>query len=942
MSDDQSIDIDSSSIFSVAPVQFQTEISNISSLNVSSDILTIGFKSGKVFRIDLNNPAHIDSVELPYKRSVSELGQLVKLFQDPTGNHVLVTTSRNENFYIHKKSSTFRYLNELKNVKISAIGWNAQAVTESNTGCFLIGDKTGVVYEAFLEYHDMVQKYYKKISKTSYNSQSSIDGIQIDFDQETNELMILIVSGEDIAYWNQPIRHKHAKYNDLILGSYIKAKPIESEKYQDLGNINGEKFSARESSFGWLTSAGTVFGNIDKSLMSSKKNFAELKFLVNLELPESKHKFKSIALTKYHLILLRGQELLAINKLNDELVFHQILPVSEGERFIGISADYVTSTYWVYSNLNIYEITVTDEEKDIWRAMIENENYDDALNVTTDEEIKDIIYSKQGDYFFENKLYKKAALIYALSSQPFETVALKFIEEQENDGLLDYFLSKLSVLKSNTKFDFHMQQVMLSSWIVELFIEKLNEIDDSLTTEQSAEIQSTTALKTQTEKTLQEFLIDNKNILDKATIYEIITSHNRRAELLYYANLINDFDFVLAYWIRLENWPEALKILERNNDVDAVYKYSTVLLVNSPEKTVESWLRISGIDASKLLPAILAYHKNFKKVDVAKNHVIRYLKTFIGEKKCKDSIIHDSLLYILISNESTSGNDEDVILRYLEEYSNSVYYNSDFILRLCLKFKKIKSAVYVYSVLEYYEDAVDLALKNDMIDLSMVIADKASDDKTRKFLWLKISEKKISYIRPSEKDKIKNEVKFLLERCEILTIKDLLPKIPDFTTIDNLKDEICADLEKFGTLINKLSIDMNSSGAINENITKEIETYKNKSQVIKSGESCSICEFLLTSRKFFIFPCNHAFHSDCLIKEISKSNDYSTKKKLEFLQKKFLASRNDNQKPGSKFINSPDVDALLCKRCPLCSDLKIDTIDDPFLDNSIKADEWDV
>ncbi len=50
MSDDGSIELGGSSIFNVAPVQFQTEINNISSLQVSNDILAIGFKSGKILQ----------------------------------------------------------------------------------------------------------------------------------------------------------------------------------------------------------------------------------------------------------------------------------------------------------------------------------------------------------------------------------------------------------------------------------------------------------------------------------------------------------------------------------------------------------------------------------------------------------------------------------------------------------------------------------------------------------------------------------------------------------------------------------------------------------------------------------------------------------------------------------------------------------------------------
>ncbi|CDR37582.1 CYFA0S01e12662g1_1 [Cyberlindnera fabianii] len=924
-----------SSIFNIAPVQFQTDVSNIASLSVSSDILVIGFKTGRLFRIDLNNPTVIEELELPHKKSLQELGKIEKLFQDPTGNHLIVSTTKAESFYVHKSSTQFKYINELKNVRVSAVAWNKDAVTDNQTGAILIGDKSGAVHEAFVEYIEASQKCNKKVLKDVYKAQSSIDGLAIGYDNQVNSLTVLIVSGDDIAYWNDTIRKKNVKYNDFILGEIFKTQPVEFEQYQDLGNINGSKFSSNGLDFGWITTAGTVFGRITNEKAASKKNIADLKILVNMELPESSHKFKSIILTKYHLILLRGSELLIINKLNDEVVYHQSLPVSEGERFIGLSADYTSETYWAYSNLSIYEITVDDEDRDIWRAMVENRDFEDALAVARDVETKDVVLAQRGDYLFSQGLFDQAAHAYSATSRSFESVALMFINKNQNDALLEYFLAKFSLLKEDKKFDFKMQLVMLSSWIVELFVERLNELDDILATEQLVHLEETTILKTGTEKRFQEFIIENKDVLDKKTAYEIIASHNRRSELLYYAGLINDYDFVLAYWIRYENWEEALKTLEKNNDANIAYKYSTVLLVNDPIRTVDTWLRMSELNAAKLLPAILTYNKNSKKVKTSKHQGVRFLLSYIEKTSTKDASVHDTLLYILISNESSDN--EKMVLRYLEEHGSNFYYNPDFILRLCLRFKKIQSATYIYSILDCYEDALNLAIENDMIDLAIVIADKPDDDKTRKFLWLKVADKKIAAIRPSEKDLIKKEVKFLLDKCELLRVKDLLPRIPDFTSIDNLKEEICNDLENFGTIINKLSHDMNSSITINDSITEQIGKSKKKIQIIKAGTSCSQCELLLTSRKFFVFPCGHSFHSDCLIKEILRSNDYATKKKIEFLQKKFMSSKHEK---GAKFVNDPEVDALLSKRCPLCSDIKIDTIDQPFDD--LTGDDWDV
>lgn len=937
-------EIDVDETFSLAPVQFQTDISNICALEVRNDVLVVGFKSGELFRIDLNNPTVIETLQLPFKRSaIAELGKIEKLFLDPTGNHLVVSTAKNENFYIHKKCKQFKHINELKGCKVNAVGWNLEAVNDVNTGPLLIGDKTGAIYECYFEYQEKNQKYVKKISKVSYHLDHVVDGIDINYNVDTNELIILLVGGDDIVYWCEQI-NKNKKPTDLLYGSIMKMSPIEKEKYQDLGNINGTKFSCFQLEFGWLTNDGIVFGSISPDRIKHKqKNFNELKFLLNVELPESTHKCKSIVLSKYHLMVLRGKELMIINKLSDELVYHQILPTGENERLIGLSADYLKNTYWLYSDCNIYEISVTNEERNIWKLMIENNEFDEALKITEDVAIRDIIFTKKGDHLLKLGDGVKAAKSYAKSSVSFETIALKFLENSNNQGLLEYFIEKFYILKYDKNFDFKMQQVMLSSWIVELFIEQLNDIDDKLTTEQISKLPKITELKISTEKRFQEFLVENKSSFDKETIYEIITSHNRRSELLYYANLIGDYDFVLAYWVRLENWKESLKIMERNKDLELVYKYSTVLLVNSPELTVDTWLSMENIDPTKLLPSILTYHNNSKKVKPYNNHALRYLNEIIKTSDHIPATVHDTLLYILISNEIMEANDEDTILIHLEKTGGNFEFNSDFILRLCLRFNKIKSAIFIYSSLNFYEDALNLALKHDLLDSAVIVADKPNDNKTRKFLWLKIAKAKINKIRPSDKNEISKQIKFLLSNCELLSIKDLLPIIPDFTTIDNLKDEICSDLEKFGSIINNLTLEMNSSITINESIVKEISEHNERDQVIKPGESCASCELLLTTRKFFVFPCSHCFHSDCLVKLLLQSNDYSTKKRIEFLQKKYLQSKPHGK--NEKFINSPEVDELLSRRCPLCSDISIDMVDQPFIDPHEKQtaeNDWDI
>ncbi|KAH3679121.1 hypothetical protein WICPIJ_008729 [Wickerhamomyces pijperi] len=957
-----------SSFFNIAPVQFQTEINNISSLDVCNDILVISFKTNaQIFRIDLSNPETIETFQLPFKKTFQEVGYIDRLFQDPTGSHLIVSTSKRETFYLNYQSSgQFKHLSELNHLEITSIAWNLKALTDSNTGSFLIGDKSGGIHEAFLEYQVSTRKYFKNVSRNVHNTGRSIDGLSLHFDQ-FNKFTIVLTSGDEICYWYDRVPNvdsKHPiKYNELYLYRLFQScSPLESEKYESLKsdneNYNCVKFtsSVAQPTIGWLIDLGIVFGDISAVNVPGRKNLGDLKFLISSELPQSGDdeigaQFQALAFTKYHLVLLRGREVLVVNKFNDELVFQQSLPLDEaGERFIGLVADQLKSTYWVYSDRHIYEITVEDEDKFIWRSMLENGLFDQALAVTKDPVARDVIYGRKAEWLFQQRLLQEAASTFALTSTPsFENIALKFLEAKDMDALQVYFLAKFNLLLKDKSLQFKIPLTLLSCWIVENYVVKLNELDEQLENQEIkdvADLQTLTSTKLQISQELQTFLTSNIAVLDQKTVYEIIIANNRTEDLLYFANLIEDYDFVVTYWIRLEKYNEVLGTFSKINDLEIVYKHSTVLLLNSPAKTIDTWLAIPAIDASRLIPAVLKYNEVNKRVSVDHHRGIEFLSKFIKANKVESCHLHDTLLYLLISNDSSS-TDESLILRYLEETKDSVYYNPDFILRLCLKFQRVRSAIMVYSGLKFYEDSINLALANDLVDESILIADKMEDDKTRKYLYLKIAKLKIDKLHHSDQQLIKSEVQFLLERCDLLTIKDLLPILPNFTTIDNFKEEICQDLEKFGNLVNKLNYEMESNVQINHDIVQDIDTkITNKSILIKFGSSCSSCEKLLTSRKFFTFHCQHCFHSDCLIKLIHGSNDFQTKKRLDTLQKKYLNETTTGANNNVKFINHPEVDALLSEKCPLCSDLRIDLLDVPLIENlkigstNIDEDDW--
>lgn len=158
-----------------------------------------------------------------------------------------------------------------------------------------------------------------------------------------------------------------------------------------------------------------------------------------------------------------------------------------------------------------------------------------------------------------------------------------------------------------------MQRIMVASWLVEIFMSKLNTLDDAISTK--AELSSGSEVQTKTElaavrEEYQDFVNKCKGDLDRKTTYEIISSHGRREELLYYATTINDYSYVLSYWIQREMWIEALDVLKKQSDPEMFYKYSSVLMSGAPVETVNILMRQSNLNARNLIPALLNYNKD--------------------------------------------------------------------------------------------------------------------------------------------------------------------------------------------------------------------------------------------------------------------------------------------------------------------------------------------
>lgn len=110
-----------------------------------------------------------------------------------------------------------------------------------------------------------------------------------------------------------------------------------------------------------------------------------------------------------------------------------------------------------------------------------------------------------------------------------------------------------------------------------------------------------------------------------------------------------------------------------------------------------------------------------------------------------------------------------------------------------------------------------------------------------------------------------------LESTDLVKIEDILPFFPDFVVIDDFKAEICTALEDYSARIEELKAEMDEATASAASIKRDIEGLANRFVTIEVGDKCWKCGVGLTSRQFYVFPCQHMFHADCLISMVSSS-----------------------------------------------------------------------
>lgn len=768
--------------FDVDPVQLQFDIDNLKQLLVKNNIMYLIMES-LIYKIDLDNPAVVKLFQFAKDTTITNC------WLSPNGQHFIVQVNDSTYFYLYNHYDKFKVLPRFKGFMIKLIHFPTYFDLNESTGEMLIVTKDNSIYIANIKSHtNQDNKKDDKYLKLIYNlSVGSIIGVNF----TNNNLTINLVTDKNILQWDC----FDNSYNELIKVFKTNPKVVSMHLKSPSLIDNGSDYLLIST----VNNSNQIISN-DSELLLSKLN----KLNPMASVSDSPN---SMILSKHHIIALskNHNQLVIFSKLSNQppkLLDLNSFLVNGNEHVLGVTADYSSNTFWLYSKHNIYELVITNESSLVWFNYYKMGKYDEALNclqslnnndMNGPEDSnyfkKDMILIKQGyDYLqkgafgvdYDEKdetdlnfdlisLQIKGIKILADLSEPFEKICLMLMNLQNNHSivsksslvserlLVEYLLVKFKHSKNVEKNKLRI--IVLSSWIIESMLriiykleadlQILNNNENSLLTNKGSSFHSINELKlrflNEFNDKFNTFINQNYSVLDSKTVYQIMNQLNYNNRLVYLAELNKDYEFILNYYIELEDWESSLKILLKMYSTDfktyedIIYKKSTILLVNYPSMTIETWLKFSDLNYEKLLPSLLIYCKANKLLSIFDNYGILFLQKIIFGKNIRSKIVNNYYLSLLITypidkalkedgnNPSTYINKQIIkILNFIK--LESKLYDSGLILRLCLDYNHIQPAIIILiNDMKLFEPALKLAIDNDLIDLSTYILNKFND-----------------------------------------------------------------------------------------------------------------------------------------------------------------------------------------------------------------------
>jgi len=250
--------------------------------------------------------------------------------------------------------------------------------------------------------------------------------------------------------------------------------------------------------------------------------------------------------------------------------------------------------------------------------------------------------------------------------------------------------------------------------------------------------------------------------------------------------------------------------------------------------------------------------------------------------------------------------------------------------------RHFRSAIKLYMGFGMRQQAVELALKVDP-SLARELAQDSVELEERRRLWLMIAKNAASEGISGGDVDVVSKVVSVLRDCgpDVLSIEDVLPFLPDFAQIDQIKDEICEALTSYSSKIEGFLKEMNDCDHACDALRGEISRLRTHRMELKSDARCALTKktVLTAGEPFYVFPSGYVVLESALKREIKPHLNEKQRSRVEEIEQGL--KRNANRGPSSQAMDSlqAELDGLIAAECPLTGSAMVDSIDQPFADS---------
>uniref|UniRef100_A0A1B6D9S6 Vacuolar protein sorting-associated protein 18 homolog n=1 Tax=Clastoptera arizonana TaxID=38151 RepID=A0A1B6D9S6_9HEMI len=901
-------------------------------MSVSNELAVLAMANNMLLRIDLKNKSEPEEIELI---KPSPQLRLSGLYLDPTGDHLLMSlvpgaienNVQAELLYLNRKSTKIKQTSKFRGLEITAVGWNQTGQkNDSTTKPFLLGTSKGLILETEISgdsdriFQTSIEQYWRQVFDIGKGENRPITGLEFHRFPGSERYVIIVATPDRVYSFVGNISNTEERPLLQQIFNFYLSVP---ESFLEIpSNIKYSKLQLFYSTpktlpimFAWLTGPGIFYGQLNTN--SEEGSMFENSQL--LHYPHPTNIPLSFVSTEFHVLLLYSDHVTAISTLSQKIVFEDSYDETFG-KLVNIFKDPVKGTVWMFSERAVFRYIINKEERNVWQIYMENGEFELAKKYCFENLAHlDRVLTKQAEVCFEKEEYEESAARYAETQSSFEEIALKFLQVWQIQALKIFLKKKLERLKPQDK----TQMTMIVLWVVELFQNQLGVLRNE-GKEHSIEYINL-------QKEMDDFLampqVKTCVTRNKDTVYSLMASHGDKENLIKLTIANKDFERVIRHHIHKGDFFRALEVLTNQNEKELYYTFAPALIQAVPREMVDALIEQgTTLNACKLLPALISCHND----DSQANEIIRYLE-FVTSHNCQDQAVHNYLLSLYAQQTDKP----ERLMRYLElqgQELSMVNYDVHYALRLCREKGLKKACVQLSALLGLWEAAVDLALTIDVPLAKQIACMPQADDELTKKLWLKIAQHVVS-----EKNDIKQAMEFLQE-CDLIKIEDILPFFSDFVTIDHFKDAICTSLQEYNQHIQDLKEETDEATQSAEVIRNDIVAFRNRFMIIEPSNVCCICDLQLLLRPFYVFPCSHKFHFDCLIAELSPLLPLDVRETLNELQRQLPSANGtlDSISVGSATLSpreqiKNDINSIVASECLYCGDYMIRAINQPFI-----------